>query len=148
MSPADLNEWLRAHGGFAQSNLFVYTSLAPLGLQLDALIRCQTERAPIARFVGALEAGAGLIAMVDGKPGGAVDNHWVRVLELDDRDGRIMDPWQSPGQEVQALSSYFAPGWTSARAIYMALIFRGAEPGRAVFEDTGHQPGLCILADG
>jgi hypothetical protein len=163
MSPGYLNGWLRENKGFAAGNLFVFGSVAPLGLRLGELVRASTTPMDIAKLAQAIKDGAGVIVQVDSKPGGELNQHWVRVLSVDENDGQIMDPWQLPGREFTKLSIYFASGWNAARAIFIAAIYRstaargamsapasaGAEPRAASADplvvDTGeeYQPALC-----
>lgn len=161
LSPGLLNDWLRANKGFQQGNLFVFGSVVPLGLRLVEMVQARTDPAPITKLTDALKAGAGIVVQVDSVPGGALNQHWVRLLSVDEKDGQIMDPWQLPGKEFVPLSTYFAPGWDSARAIFIAAIYR-AEPPKRWTLDTEvpelrirraeppaegaeiHQPALCL----
>lgn len=160
LAPGYLNDWLRENKGYASGNLFVFASVTSMGLQLAELIRSQSQPAPIARLAELLDDGAAIAALVDFTPGGELDTHWVRLLSVDEKDGEIMDPWQMPGKEFVRLSTYFASGWTPARAIFTAAIYRprvtvrglwglesdvdlsGLEP--AMDENPAYQPALCI----
>jgi hypothetical protein len=155
IAPGELNQWLKQNGGFTGGGLFVWDSVASLGLRRAETISCAKQPAPVKRLAEALASGAGVIVEVDAKPDGALDQHWVRLLAVDDNDGQIMDPWQLAGKELIALSHYFASGWTPARAIFMAVVYRPVEAGRGLHdepqsfeqtqpEDDGHQPALCI----
>lgn len=166
MAPGYLNGWLRENKGFASGNLFVFASVAPLGLRLAEMIRCQSQPAPIERLAQLLEEGAALVALVDSQPGGDLDSHWVRLLAIDAQDGQIMDPWQLPGKELKPLSTYFASGWTPERAIFMVAVYTSAAqtrgplaeaPGRGLAEATPepepvmgaeYQPALCVRPSG
>lgn len=158
--PGYLNDWLRQNKGFASGNLFVFASVTSLGLQLTELIRSQSQPAPIARLAELLEDGAAIIVLVDITPGGGLDTHWVRLLSVDEKDGQIMDPWQMPGKEYVRLSTYFATGWNSARAIFTAAVYRPKKaPVRGLYgleadiglepteENLAYQPALCIRPD-
>lgn len=164
LAPGYLNDWLRENKGYAGGNLFVFASVTSLGLQLAELIRSQAQPAPIERLAELLDDGAAIAALVDSRPGGNLDSHWVRLLSVDDKDGEIMDPWQMPGKEFVRLSTYFAAGWTPARAIFTAAVYRpkppvvrglwglesgidlsGLEP--LVDENPAYQPALCIRKD-
>jgi hypothetical protein len=156
IAPGELNQWLKKNGGFTGGGLFVWDSITSLGLRRAETISCATQPAPIKRLAEALASGAGVVVQVDAKPGGAPDQHWVRLLAVDDKDGQIMDPWQLAGKELIALSRYFASGWTPARAIFMAVVYSPvAAAGRGLRdeprqleqaqpEDAEHQPALCI----
>jgi hypothetical protein len=124
MSPGYLNHWLRENKGFASGNLFVFGSVAPLGLRLSELVRAQSNKMDIDKLVQAIKDGAAVVVQVDSKPGGELNQHWVRVLSVDEKDGQIMDPWQLPGREFIKLSTYYASGWNAARAIFIAAIYR------------------------
>lgn len=161
LGPGYLNDWLRQNKGFASGNLFVFASVVPLGLQLTELIRSQSQPAPIARLAELLDDGAAIIVLVDINPGGGLDTHWVRLLSVDEKDGQIMDPWQMPGKEYVRLSTYFASGWTPARAIFTSAVYRPkAAPVRGLYgleadispetvgeENLAYQPALCIRPD-
>lgn len=161
LSPGLLNDWLRLNKGFKDGNLFIFDSVVPLGLRRIRSIYASATPAPIADLAEALKAGHAVVIQVDITPGGRLDQHWVRLLSVDEKDGQIMDPWQLPGRELVPLSTYFAPGWNSARAIFIAHIYQAeppkrwtldAEPtGRGVRtiepapEDVGaYQAGLCL----
>ena len=55
-----------------------------------------------------------------------MDQHWVRLLAVDEKDGQIMDPWQYPGKELTTLSRYYGEGWTTERAIFIVAIYQRA----------------------
>jgi hypothetical protein len=126
VSPGELNLWLRENGGYASGALFVFGSVSSFGVRLAEMIHCQSTPAPIKHMSEALADGAVIIVQVDSKPGGAVDQHWVRLLTVDEKDGQIMDPWQYPGKEFISLSRYFAPEWTVERAIFTVAIYQRA----------------------
>lgn len=128
MAPGYLNDWLRKNKGFSNGNLFVFASITSLGLQLVKMIPSSSQPAPITELAELLAGGAALVVLVDSTPGGTFDNHWVRLLAVDEKDGQIMDPWQLPGREFVPLSAYFASGWTPARAIFNAAVYRPKEP--------------------
>lgn len=158
-APGYLNDWLRNNKGYVSGNLFVFASVSALGLQLTELIRSQSEPAPIARLAELLTDGAALVVLVDSTPGGDVNSHWVRLLAVDEKDGEIMDPWQMPGKEFVRLSKYFAAGWTPARAIFTAAVYRPKAPiargarglesgiGTEEEENLAYQGALCIRKD-
>lgn len=126
-TPDALNDWLKAHGGFAQGNLYVWTAVKPLGAKLLKRVVCRFVPAPVGAIRQALAAGQAVIAQVDALPGGALDQHWVRILSVDadGKDALIMDPWQLPGHEVCRLKPrYTAAGWTVARALFAVAIYR------------------------
>jgi hypothetical protein len=130
--PGRLNAWLTNNYGYVDDNLFVFQSIEAFGVDLADLVFCDTAPAPMEKLHSYLRAGRGVIVKVDFKPGGTVQQHWVRLLE----PGRIADPWQLPGQEERALDSYFVRGWDAARAIFAAVVYarvdRSVTPTRAV----------------
>lgn len=154
IAPGELNWWLRDNKGFVGGGLFVFNSVEALGLHYVDKINCQTQPAPIQHLADALADGSGVVIQVDSRPGGEMDQHWVRLLAVDDKDGEIMDPWQLPGGELVKLSKYFATGWDSARAIFTAVLYRplAQVAGRDLFAagapdapgDTEHQTILCL----
>lgn len=124
-TPGLLDAWLCDHNGYQSGNLYSWYAVGALGLTVAHLIECLLVPAPIDQIETALAAGQAVIAEVDWSPGGEVDQHWVRVLEVLDggRDLLLTDPWGLPGEEICRLSErYLAPGWDTARAIlYMAI---------------------------
>jgi len=164
MAPGYLNGWLRENNGFAGSNLFVFASVVPLGLQLVELIRSQSQPAPIERLSAYLTEGAAVVVLVDAKPGSELDSHWVRLISVNEKDGEIMDPWQLPGKERVTLSTYFGEGWSPARAIFTAAVYRRKSTTRGLLdrsaeadlfeeaplaeESAAYQPALCLRKAG
>ena len=126
VSPGELNLWLRENKGYASGALFVFSSVAPFGVRLAEMIHCQSTPAPIKHMSEALDDGAVVIVQVDSKPGGALDQHWVRLLTVDEKDAEIIDPWQYPGKEATKLSRYFAEGWNTEKAIFTVAIYQRA----------------------
>ena len=126
VSPGELNLWLRENRGYASGALFIFSSVAAFGVRLAEMIRCQTTPAPITHMAEALEDDAVVIVQVDSKPGGELDQHWVRLLTVDEKDAEIIDPWQYPGKEQTKLSRYFAEGWSTERAIFTVAIYQRA----------------------
>ncbi len=154
IAPGELNWWLRENRGFVGGGLFVFTSIEALGLHYVKRIDCQVQPAPIDHLAEVLAAGSGVVIQVDSRPGGDLDQHWVRLLAVDEKDGQIMDPWQLPGGELVKLSKYFATGWTPARAIFTAVVYQplAQVAGRDLFEALApdvpvadeHQDALCL----
>lgn len=144
--PGRLNRWLTANGGYVDDNLFVFQSIAAFGVTLADLVFCPRVAAPVAALAEHLANGAGVIVEVDFTPGGAVQPHWVRLLDV--RSGAILDPWQAPGQEAVNLSAYSAPGWDAARALLAAAVYVPTTA-RVVYQSGAPvgpaQPALCLL---
>ncbi len=147
MSPGYLNHWLRENKGFASGNLFVFNSVAALGLKLSAFIRAENNEMPLDRLTAALEDGAAVVLQVDSTPGGTLNQHWVRLMSLSDQDGEIMDPWQLPGKEMVKLSKYFASGWTPKRAIFAAAVYAQAANRSLSRPSYAPFPGLPSAGD-
>ena len=145
VDPATLNRWLSRNGGFTsgpgstQENRFVFGSVALLGVELVKVINCSAQPAPselIARYLSDPEYA--VLAEVDFIPGGARQQHWVRLLPewanitLEDQltgistDVMIMDPWMPPGYNFRWLMpAYALPAWPDpARAIFRLAIYR------------------------
>jgi hypothetical protein len=145
-NPRLLNRWLTTHGGYWDDNLFVFNSVEPLGLHLVSYIQCAKLPAPINELSLALGAGQFVIAEVDSKPGGSVNQHWVRIADLSKSSGWIMDPWQLPGYEMIGLNAYLERGWSPARGIFAALIYSSVdrEAVTAAQVPSEHQKSLAI----
>jgi hypothetical protein len=144
--PHRLNQWLISHSGYAKRNLFVFDSVGGLGLDLVEHVNCATVSAPVNMLSSALEAGYGVVIEVDYKPGGAINQHWVRLLSLQERGGWIMDPWEMPGAEMVALDDYLAQGWSAARGIFAAAVYARAAGDRfeVASQVRAHQDRACI----
>lgn len=137
ITPGELNAHLIAQGGFVDglgrvgapgANRFVFDSLRAFGVALQAFGICRMFPAPVAVLRADLP-GRALIVEVDYRPGGALDNHWVRVLEFcADGDALIMDPLVSGPQRL--LARYGAPGWDLARAIFAHAMYESIETSR------------------
>jgi hypothetical protein len=120
--PGRLNCWLTANCGYVDDDLFAFVSVAPLGLELSLRLECSARPAPIDVLRDALLGGQYAVLLVDFSPGGAVQPHWVRLLDTD--EWRIMDPWRPPGEEGRTLADYYAAGWDAARAIMGLALYR------------------------
>ncbi len=146
--PLRLNEYLLRNYGYVDDNLFVFASVDGLGCRFGEFIDCWTKPAPVERLVAAVAAGAGVIACVDFQPGGKVQPHWVQVTALTATGGRIVDPWQLPGQEQVDLAQYLAKGWTPGRGIYLAAVYVRVNGQRAAWRSArgteAHQPMVCV----
>jgi len=129
--PGRLNRWLARNGGYLDGNLFVFASVAKLGLKLKDVVPCMQTAAPVGRITETLAAGGGVLVKVDFDPGGAIQQHWVRVLELKADDAVVMDPWLPPGNEVYWLMPRYAiPAWPdpATAILHIALYERGNTP--------------------
>jgi len=136
--PGRLNRYLTIHQGFVSSNLMRFNAFGPLGVSCFEVIECANRPAPVEHIADAIAAGHTVIALVDFSPGGTVNQHWVRLLSLDDDEAQIMDPWNPPPDPVYYLMArYAAPTWiTPARALFRVVIYcRGESPGHLTFDD-------------
>lgn len=122
-NPLRLNAYLLTHEGYVDGNLFVFASVDGHWCRAREVIRCEKTAAPVAQLRKALVVGDGVLVCVDAQPGGKLQRHWVWLVELGERNGLIVDPWQLPGQEAQPLARYLAQGWTPERGIFAAAIY-------------------------
>jgi len=139
--PGRLNRYLATHEGFAKGNLLRFNSFGPLGVSCADVIDCAARPAPVDRLQQAIDDGQPVITLVDFDPGGTVNQHWVRLLSIDDDEARIMDPWNPPAYELYWLMARYArPTWlTPARAIFRAVIYcAGEAPGRLTYDTALH----------
>lgn len=154
--PRRLNAWLTCNAGYVDGDLFVFAALEGLGAAFDHFEYCELYAAPIGEVAQALVAGRGVLARVDFSPGGSVQQHWVRILDVigdpekPGADCLIMDPWQLPGSEViKLLDKYGAPGWDAARAIFTLATYSQAS-GRVFRLSRQHgpsQPAVCLIQE-
>src|SRR3972149_5513680 len=118
--PGRLNRWLACNGGYRDANLFIFSSVAPLGLKLTDVIPCLSDPAPMERMVATLVGGGGVIVKGDFAPGGAIQQHWVRLLDVGAEDCRIADPWLPPGSvEYWLMPRYSIPEWPNPERAIM-----------------------------
>jgi hypothetical protein len=130
--PHRLNQWLIGAHGYRSDNLFVFSSVGGLGVDLVDHVNCEYTPAPAELLSDALDGGCGVVIMVDHHPGGHVNQHWVRLISLQERGGWIMDPWRKPGSEMTALNDYLMDDWNAARGIFAAATYTRADG--AMFE--------------
>lgn len=146
--PHRMNEFLKRSFGFVDDNLFLFSAVDGLACRFGELIDCWSKAAPVDRLIAAVGSGAGVVACVDFTPGGKVQPHWVWVTALDARGGRIVDPWQPPGQEQVDLGQYLAQGWTPARGIFLAAVYARVDGERAAWrtasDEALYQPAVCV----
>jgi hypothetical protein len=101
--------------------------LVALGVEMVAYIDARNQPAPIERLKEALEIEGQFVALhVDFRPGGAVQQHWVRAVHWWDDDVEVMDPWiKGSSQQSYLMARYALPTWdTPARAIFRMVIYR------------------------
>jgi hypothetical protein len=125
--PHRLNRWLISNHGYYDNDLLIFSALEGLGVKLVEVILCHNEPAPISCLSQAIDEGDFVVALVDYEPGGAVEQHWVRLLRVNETAGQVGDPWRLPGAGLVDLSVYLAAGWHPARGIFAAVIYRLAE---------------------
>jgi len=126
IQPDYLNHWLNLHGGYRSGNLFVWGSVEPLGAKVHRFVGCRHIPAPMGYFAEQLAAGRVVIAQVDWEPGGRIDQHWVRLLEIKEGATLILDPWQpDPTEAITTLEEHYCKReWDAARAIFQATVYR------------------------
>lgn len=118
--PGRLNSWLRERQGFLEGGRLVFGALEAYGVRVAAWVDCYKTPANLARLGRGLAGGWQVVALVDAAPGGALQAHWVRLLEVVENDCRIMDPWQLPGCEVGSLRQWYGGrGWHGGRPIFV-----------------------------
>jgi len=126
--PLRLNRWLGQHGGFVGGNLFVFSTIEPLGVTLENIVDCSRIPAPMDDVEATLAMGGWVLAKVDFSPWtAAVNQHWVRVLEVYDNDCLIADPWLPPGGagETLLMPRYARASWPNpARAIFRLVSYQ------------------------
>lgn len=94
--PGRLNRWLCKNNGFVSGNLLSFGALEAFGGLDGVVVDCLQVAAPMDEVAAVLDAGGGVLALVDFVPGGSVNQHWVRVLRLAGDDALIHDPWFPP----------------------------------------------------
>jgi hypothetical protein len=137
--PSLLNRWLARNRGYVapggqpkERNLFVFDGLRSLGVEMVAYIDARNQPAPIDRLKEALDVEGQFVALhVDFRPGGAVEQHWVRAVRWWDDDVEVMDPWiKGSTQQSYLMARYALPSWdTPSRAIYRMVIYRYSDVG-------------------
>jgi len=155
ITPAELNRWLVEQQGYVDDCLLEFAAVEPLGVKLSGWLDCWQYPAPMGQVASALAGKASVLALVDSKPGGPVQDHWVRLLAVGTKDATIMDPWQPAGQEtVSLLKFYGGAGWDAARAIFLLATYgrpdvavRGVNYGVARRRGLV-QPGLSLWGGG
>lgn len=122
--PGTLNRWLCRNNGYTSGNLIVFSRLGePAGLAVE-VIDCSRRSAPMDKIQAALDAGGYPLVKVDFKPGGSVQQHWVRILELTDDDALIHDPWLLDGGPYWLMARYGHWTWDDvARAVYRVALY-------------------------
>jgi hypothetical protein len=136
--PALLNRWLARNDGYVSGNHFVFASVEKLGgVRMANYLTCYDQPAPMGKIARALANEKVVVVQVDFRPGGAVNQHWVRLVppfraqtvsqvrESLTHDIRIMDPWVDHHMMYRWLmATYAQPDWnTPARAIFRVVIY-------------------------
>lgn len=122
--PGTLNRWLCRNNGYTSGNLIVFSKLGePAGLAVE-VIDCSRKPAPMDKIQATLDAGGYPLVKVDFKPGGSIQQHWVRILELTDDDALIHDPWLPDGGPYWLMARYSHWTWDDvARAVYRVALY-------------------------
>lgn len=79
-NPSTMNNWLKAHGGFVSGDLFVWGSVASLGLHYVGHVTSHSQ------IVSALKQGRHVILNVNG------GHHWVLATGHTSTGYTVMDP--------------------------------------------------------
>lgn len=122
--PGRLNDWLTANFGYLGGNRFVFRAVEPFGVLLLKVRLPVRGPASIPYLNAMLGSGCVVVAMVDAQPGGALQQHWVRLLDLTEGAEQIMDPWQAPGHEIRPLASYIQRGLPAETAIHGWAVYQ------------------------
>lgn len=124
LDPGTLNRWLCRNNGYKSGNLIVFAKLgerAGLGCEV---IDCANIAAPMDKVQITLDAGGYPIVKVDFQPGGVIQQHWVRILELTDDDALVHDPWLPDGGPYWLMARYGHWAWKNvARAVYRMALY-------------------------
>lgn len=106
--PARLNRSLIGIGGYWRDCYFVWKSIEGLGVPLVGMNYWISDGV-VQGLRDALLKGYGVVAKVDAIPGGKVDQHWVRVIEISEdlSSATIMDPWQLPEKNMVDLAKVY-----------------------------------------
>lgn len=129
--PGRLNRWLSRNNGFTGGNLLVFNAVERLAdVRLVKVIDCWSGPAPMEEVEEHVALGRAVLALVDMRPGGSVQQHWVWLLREEGDDWLVMDPWLEPGEEFYyLLARYAAPTWDDvARSVFRLAVYEQAAP--------------------
>jgi hypothetical protein len=116
IDPAELNTWLKANGGYQNTNWFVWSVLKKYDPRISFAYRY--EYAALDKIDAQLAAGRPVIVNVDMVPGTPViDEHWVLVVGKVDGSYIINDPWY--GTQFKFEDKYGAP----SKGIYIVSTY-------------------------
>lgn len=144
LDPGTLNRWLCRNNGYKSGNLIVFAKLgerAGLGCEV---IDCANIAAPMDKVQTTLDAGGYPIVKVDFQPGGVIQQHWVRILELTNDDALVHDPWLLDGGPYWLMARYGHWAWKNvARAVYRMALYTKEYPIVKLIEEGGkpYKPG-------
>ena len=86
-------------------------------------------------FAEQLADGRVVLAQVDWEPGGKIEQHWVRLLDVKAGETAIMDPWQpTPELAITTLEEHYCNASTgmrrgrSSRRRSMSAMWRETDP--------------------
>lgn len=144
--PGRLNRWLCRNNGYTHGNNIIFSALsrfaADRGIFVASdIVDCGNIPAPMGRVRDTLRGGGAVLAKVDFRPGGAVQQHWVRLLACDEADCLIHDPWLPPGTAAYSLMARYAHHtWNDpARVIFRLALYRVVDDERGRQDDGGHR---------
>jgi len=138
VDPGVLNRWLCRNSGYTHGNLLVFDALRRAALELGGVelavrvIDCANVPAPLDQIDATLDGGGGVLVLVDFHPGGAIQQHWIRILERDASGGEadyiVHDPWLPAAVNPYRLMPRYAHySWSSpARVIFRIVLYRQA----------------------
>lgn len=106
ITPAELNDWLKANGGYHNANLFVWSILEKYDKRISFTDR--DESAALGKIDAQLAKGLPVLVNVDMNPSTpALDEHWVLVKGKVAGSYIINDPWT--GEEIEFEKLYGDP---------------------------------------
>jgi len=142
-NPGWLNRWMCQNDGFVSGNRIVFAKLGELARLSVEVVDCSQVPAPMDKIENTLAVGGYPIVKVDFRPGGSVQQHWVRILELVDNDALIHDPWLDDGGPYWLMQKYGHYTWPNvARAVYRMALYTRPEKGALDF--SVRPSGLCV----
>lgn len=143
--PGRLNRYLARNGGFAKGNLIIFSTIADLLGTSCEVVECEKIPAPVDRVIETLASDGYALAKVDFVPGGTIQQHWVRILEIDEKEAVISDPWLVGDTRYYMMARYGLPFWMGpARAIFRLVLFENDSQKSRMMEK---QERLSVLWD-
>lgn len=146
--PGRLNRYLARNGGYIRGNLLVFSAICGLADLSVEVIDCARQAAPVDRVRETLAGNGFVIAKVDFHPGGAVQQHWVRILEINEEDAIITDPWLTTPRRYSMMARYGRYDWPGpARAIFRLAFYHNRDGMKKVIGKNVRQESLSIILE-